>query len=129
MTKKKYVPPYPLVEIVWDDAASNAETWVELKDLQEPEQVITVGFLVKTTERGYCIANSVSNDDTHEETVGNTLTIPRGMVVSYREIKVTTKKAKKHDPSKSGAPQREDRRGHGARADDDPQRGTSPSKA
>lgn len=90
----KYVPPYPIVEIIWDDAASNSETWVDLKDISEPEQVITVGYLVKTTKRAYTVANSVSNEEKHEESVGNTMTIPRGMVVSYRELRVVTKRKK-----------------------------------
>lgn len=93
MSKKKaYKPPYPLVEVVWDDAASNSETWVTTKDIQPPEQVITVGYLVKERKRYVCVASSVPNEDCHEDQIGNTMTIPRGMIVTMREIKPTTVK-------------------------------------
>lgn len=92
--KKAYRPPYPLIEVVWDDAASNSETWVLLGEVSEPEQVLTVGYLVKETERAIVIANSVSNEEVHEETVGNTITIPKGFLVSRRFVRLETVKPK-----------------------------------
>lgn len=90
MAKDKYKVPYPLVEIIWDDAASNSETWTTIKDAAPPEQVITVGYLVKERKRYVCVASSVANEDCHEDQIGNTMTIPRGMIVSMREIKPAT---------------------------------------
>lgn len=92
MKKPAYKPPYPLVEVIWDDAASNSETWVTTKDIQPPEQVITVGYLVKERKRFVTIASSVANEAVHEEQIGNTMTIPRGMIVTMREIKPATVK-------------------------------------
>jgi hypothetical protein len=90
MRKPKYKPPYPLVEVIWDDAASNSETWVTTKDIQPPEQVVTVGYLVKERKRYVCVASSVPNEDCHEDQIGNTMTIPNGMIVTMREIKPGT---------------------------------------
>lgn len=89
---KKYVPPHKFYEVIWLDAASNSETWVAVSEVTGPEEVITRGWLVKDVPEYVCLASSVSNEDLHNETVGNTLTIPRGMVKSMRELKLTTAK-------------------------------------
>lgn len=91
MTKPKpYKPPYKFVEIVWDDAASNSETWVTASEITGPEQVITRGWLIRDEAKYVAVASSVSNEDLEEDHVGNTITIPRGMVVSMRELRLTT---------------------------------------
>ncbi len=90
-----YRPPYKFVEVVWDDAASNSESWVAVADVAELEQVITRGWLVKETEKFVCIAGSVSNEEDHEEIVGNTLSMPLGMIVSRRELSLNTAKVRK----------------------------------
>lgn len=92
---KPYAPPYPFVEVIWDDAASNSDTWVNTADIATPEQVITRGWLVKETSTYVSIASSVSNEADHEDNVGNTMTIPKGMVVSRRDLKLTTARPKK----------------------------------
>ncbi len=91
------LPPYSLVEVIWNDAASNPNTWVGLDEISGHEQVRSVGFLVKQTDDFIALAGSVSNEDVDDETVGNTLSIPKGMVVSTRTIRQGTaaKKAKK----------------------------------
>lgn len=89
-----YRPPYKLTEVIWDDAASNSEAWVHKDDMEAPEQVITVGYVIKEDDRAVYIASSVSNDKAHEDTVGNTMTIPKGMIVTRREIKVSNAKRK-----------------------------------
>lgn len=95
MTDKPYAPPYPFVEIVWDDAASNSETWVTADAITAPEQVITRGWLVKETEGYVALAGSVANEELDEDHVGNTMTIPKGMVVSRRELRLSTARPKK----------------------------------
>lgn len=90
-----YTPPYPFVEIIWDDAASNSETWVTTDDITGPEQVITRGWLVKEEEKFIAVAASVANEAIENETVGNTMTIPKGMIVSRRELKLSTARPKK----------------------------------
>lgn len=91
---KQYRPPYPFEEVIWDDAASNSESWVHISDVIAPEQVVTRGWLVKETEKAVTLAASVSMQQEFEETVGNTMTIPKGMIVSRRQITVHSKKAK-----------------------------------
>ena len=87
---KSYVPPYPFIEVVWDDAASNSSTWVTIAEVTGPEQVITRGWLVKETDTVLAIANV----EIEEDTVGNTMTIPKGMIVSRRTLRLSTAKTK-----------------------------------
>ena len=94
MAAKRYAPPFPFVEIIWDDAASNSQTWVEVGDITGPEQVVTRGWLVKETNSYVCIAGSVANEAIEDETVGNTMTIPKGMIVERRELTLATRKPK-----------------------------------
>lgn len=91
---KSYVPPYPFIEVVWDDAASNSSTWVTIAEVTGPEQVITRGWLVKETDTFLSIASSVSNVEIEEDTVGNTMTIPNGMIVSRRALRLSTAKTR-----------------------------------
>jgi hypothetical protein len=112
---KKYVPPYPFVEVIWDDAASNSEAWVHKDDIAAPEQVITRGWLIKEDERSIAVASSVSNIEEFEDTVGNTMTIPKGMIVSRRNIKVANARSKSrhnvHPKSGTEEVHREPRKG------------------
>lgn len=89
-----YKPPYKFVEVIWDDAASNSEAWVHKNDLALPEQVITRGWLIKEDDRAIYIASSIANNVEFEDTVGNTMTIPKGMVVSRRDLKVASARIK-----------------------------------
>jgi hypothetical protein len=84
----KFKIPYPLVEVIWDDAASNSESWVHINDIVAPERVNTTGFLVKETDEFLTIAASVSAVEDYIETVGNTMTIPKGMIVTRREVRL-----------------------------------------
>lgn len=86
--------PYPIVEVIWEDAASNSESWVDLDDIAEPEKVNTTGFLVKETDVYVTVATSVSMEEDKIKTVGNTMTIPKGMIVSRREVRVTNARSK-----------------------------------
>lgn len=94
MTKKPWRIPYPLVEVIWNDAASNSETWVDIDDVVTPEQVVTTGFLVKECSDYITVAASVSNEEDHIKNVGNTMTIPKGMIVSRREVKIINARSK-----------------------------------
>lgn len=87
--KRGYVPPYKLVEIIWDDAASNASTWVHKDNMEMPEQVATIGWLIKEDDKAVYTASSIANDKEHEDDVGNTMVIPKGMIVSRREVRLT----------------------------------------
>lgn len=89
-----YEPPYKFVEIIWDDAASNSRTWVEIADVAAPAPVITRGWLVKDEPKFVSVASSVAYEELEIDNVGNTMTVPRGMIVTMRELKVTTRKPK-----------------------------------
>lgn len=91
---KEYKPPYPYMEVVWDDASSNSESWVDIADVVEPERVITRGWLVKKTERAITLASSVALEEKYEDSVGNTMTVPLGMIISQREIRVSNASSK-----------------------------------
>lgn len=86
--------PYPLVEVIWEDASSNSESWVHLDDIAQPEVVNTTGFLVKETESFLTVAASVSQEEKFIETVGNTMTIPKGMIKSRREVRLVNARSK-----------------------------------
>lgn len=103
--KAPYKPPYKFVEVVWEDAASNSETWVTAKEITAPEEVITRGWLVRDEPKYVAVASSVSNEDLEEDHVGNTLTIPRGMIMTMRELRLTTAtvRIKKPRPAAIGA--------------------------
>lgn len=90
-----YKPPYKFVEIIWDDAASNSKTWVEIADVAPPAPVITRGWLVRDEPKFVSVASSVSNEELEIDNVGNTMTVPRGMIVTMRELRLTTVRAKK----------------------------------
>lgn len=102
--KKPYEVPYPMMEIVWDDASSHSETWVHLNTLEGAlEPVRTLGYLVKETRKAYTIVGSVPNEDLVEDdlTVGNTMIIPKGMVVSARVVSLATvREVKSASPKK-----------------------------
>lgn len=89
-----YEPPYKYVEVIWDDAASNSQTWVGVKDVAVPAPVITRGWLVRDEPKFVSVASSIANEESESDTVGNTMTIPRGMITSMRELRVTTRKSK-----------------------------------
>lgn len=86
--------PYPLVEVIWDDASSNSESWTHLDDIVTPERVNTTGFLVKETDVFITVAASVSAVEDYIETVGNTMTIPKGMIVTRREVRIVNARSK-----------------------------------
>lgn len=93
MTKKgEGKLPFPIfMEVHWNDAVSN-DGWVTLTEDTEPQLVITRGWLVKTNEHYITLAASVYPYNT--DTVGSTQTIPTGMIVSRRELKVTNARSK-----------------------------------
>jgi hypothetical protein len=89
-----YKPPYKFVEIIWDDAASNSQTWVQIQDVTAPAPIITRGWLIRDEPKFVALASSVSNEELEDDHVGNTMTIPRGMIATMRELRLTTVRAK-----------------------------------
>lgn len=85
--------PYPLVEIQWDDACSDAG-WQEFKKIKFEQQVVTtVGFLIAENKSHIIIGHTYSDDDY----VG-WFQIPKGMIISRKTLKRATK-GKRANPS------------------------------
>lgn len=90
-TKKAKLPFDKYLEVVWDDAISN-DGWVEVTEDATPERVVTRGWLIKKTDNYLMLAGSIY--ERHGNTVGSTQTIPCGMIVSQRELKVSNARRK-----------------------------------
>ena len=74
--------PYALVEIVWDDACSDAG-WQSAKNIKfEPQIVVTVAFLIAETKKYVQLGHTYSGDDY----VG-WFQIPKGMIISRKTLK------------------------------------------
>ena len=87
--------PWKSVEVIWDDASSNSDAWVAQEDIATPERVNTRGWLVKD-EPGYVVvASSVDEYGDPDASVGSTMTIPRGMIVSQKELRVVNARNKR----------------------------------
>lgn len=82
-------------EVVWDDAVSN-DGWVEVDAVEPIPRVITRGWVIKDDADKVTLANSIF--DNNRQTVGGTQTIPRGMIVSFRKLKVTNASIKLRHP-------------------------------
>jgi hypothetical protein len=89
--------PYPIVEVIWDDAASTQSgAWVAISEIVPPERINSTGFMVKDCPTYVSITSSVAAEG-ESETVTSTVTIPRGMIVSIREVKLTNARRKSQD--------------------------------
>ena len=79
---------YPLVEVIWDDAA--VETgWIDPSIALQNQLVITVGFLVNESERHILIASTYSDDH-----VNATIQIPRAMIQTLTRLSAPRKREK-----------------------------------
>lgn len=72
---------YPLVEIIWRDAASGAG-WTEPGTVHRAPKIRTVGFLVHASKNSLTVATSVCPDDHYNAT----MTVPVSMVINRRVL-------------------------------------------
>jgi hypothetical protein len=80
---------YPLVMFRWDDAASGAG-WFDSETTElKPQLVITIGFVVKESEKYVCLAHSYCPASTN--CIGE-FQIPKQMIVSRKTL-IRAKKA------------------------------------
>lgn len=80
--------PYPIyMEVIWLDASSE-DGWVDHNTDLSPPRMVTRGWLYHDSETYLVLVNSLSIDD--KEIVGGTNTIPKGMIVSSRKLKVSS---------------------------------------
>ena len=75
---------YPLFEVVWDDAEGEAG-WQEVPEKLKPTLVRQIGFKVKEDDR-YVFLAAAYIEKGDEEIVSSSDKIPRGMIVTMKEI-------------------------------------------
>jgi len=83
---KKFKAPaihYPLVLIVWDDAAGFRHGWTSKDEPLVPQLAVSVGFLIQETEHHILIAQDTDGDGAHN----GRGQIPKGMVRSMKILK------------------------------------------
>jgi len=89
--------PYPLVEIVWDDASSDAG-WQEVENIKfEPQIVTSVGFLIAESKKYVILGHTYSGD----AYIG-WFQIPKGMIITRKVLKRAKRetRAKRKGPPK-----------------------------
>lgn len=74
---------YPLVEVIWDDAAGLRHGWSAKDEKLEPQLCISVGFLIRANDDHIMIAQDTDAEGQHN---GRTQ-IPRGMVQQMRVLR------------------------------------------
>lgn len=79
------------MEVVWDDAVSN-DGWVSVDEDAQPERIVSRGWLIKETSSYLLLAGALY--ERHGNTIGSTQTIPTGMIVSRRKLKVSNASSK-----------------------------------
>lgn len=86
MPKKVKSPERDFMEVTWLDASSE-DGWIDENTNLEPPEMITRGWLYKNEEKYLVLVNSIVQDG--EGSVGGSNTIPKGMIVSSRKLKVS----------------------------------------
>lgn len=79
---------FPLVEVLWLDAVTHNE-WTYIEDITDavaPSLTITVAFLLKEDDTAYYMASTYHEDQSNAQ-----ITVPKGMVKSFRVIKKPSK--------------------------------------
>jgi hypothetical protein len=74
--------PFPVVEVVWEDAASDAQGW-EVEVEVKIDIVMTIGFLIAESPAGLVIASTACDERSHN----SRMTIPRTMVKSIKYLR------------------------------------------
>ena len=77
---KKRLYKYPLIEVVWDDASTD-NGWEAPPDALKEELAVTVGFLIRETDKHLLIASSY--DDNH---TNGRIQIPKGMIMTRKVV-------------------------------------------
>jgi hypothetical protein len=73
--------PYPVVEVVWNDASTDVG-WDKVKKPKE-ELVLTLGFLVWNDDDHIVVASSICND---EYNTNCRIQIPIGMIKHIKQL-------------------------------------------
>ena len=88
---------YPLYEVIWSDAESDA-SWVDEPIVPlKPTLALTVGFLIREEEHYILMADSYFLE-AHSKVISNTTKIPRGMIVEMTPLNIAIpRKNKLHE--------------------------------
>jgi hypothetical protein len=92
----KKLSSFPIVEIIWDDAAAE-NGWDDAPTFAHPQLCATLGFLVFANEDYVIVASTVSEGSTNSR-----IQIPRAMIKAMREVGLTTKRKKEPKKDASG---------------------------
>ena len=87
VTIRRPFQKYPLVEVIWDDAAGLKDGWKATHEMPDPCIALSVGFLVRESDDHIIIAQDTDAEGSHN---GRTQ-IPRGMVKKIRVIRKADK--------------------------------------
>jgi len=71
---------YSLIEITWDDAATDSG-WEDVPKKLEPSLAMTVGFLVRETKDHILVASTYDDNHTNAR-----IQIPKKLIKSRKEI-------------------------------------------
>lgn len=74
------------MEVVWHDASSE-DGWIDQTTDLSPPEMVTRGWLYKDEEKYLVLVNSLRKDQ--DGGVGGSNTIPKGMIISSRKLKVS----------------------------------------
>jgi len=77
----------PYLEVIWNDAASN-DGWVDTSDDTSPIKIISRGWLIKETPT-YLVLAAAKHCAEESTTVGSTQTIPTGMIIKKRTLRIS----------------------------------------
>lgn len=84
----KHPYPFPLVEVIWEDAESSVGWEGEQETNHETPMVLTVGFLIHQSDKVINIASTVDK----EKSTNARLKIPAGMVRNLKVLKAASTK-------------------------------------
>lgn len=81
---QKILYKYPLVVVTWDDAESDPTWFNEPTEDLKPTIATTVGFLIRDNPHEDRILVADSYIDDAQNTISNSVKIPRGMIKEIR---------------------------------------------
>jgi hypothetical protein len=99
MTTNMY--PGAVVEVIWEDATSDA-SWTT-KEADWPEmRCVTLGYFLRESERAIMLFDSMfrDTDEKDDGIVGGIKTIPKGMIVDIRVLRESTSSNRACRPDK-----------------------------
>ena len=86
-----------LLEVVWRDAAALSHGWSEPNDIEVTDQLVTtIGFFFKETETDLIVCSTTDGKMFHGH-----FQIPKGMIVTRKDIRKKRKPKAKPDASTS----------------------------